>query len=679
MSPEQATGGAVDARSDVFSFGAMLYEMVTGTRAFAGTSTADTLSAVIRAQPKAPSAIIPAVPSDLEKLILRCLRKDPQRRFQHIGDVKIALQDIKEESDSGAGLSAPAGRKRGGLIVALGVSLMLVSAVTVWVLRSHRPTAVPPLHVVSLTTLKGEERHPTFSPDGEQVAFAWTGPKQDNWDIYVTLVGSSNVRRLTSDPSPDTNPVWSPDGRQIAFVREHPDGSTIQLVSALGGEDRRLSDFRGAESIGWSPDGQWLVAGRSGKNGAVGQPRGIYLIPVEGGEARPLIASSPVAGEYSPAFAPDGRRVAYASCGRASPGEPAILCDIYVVELNGAYTSSMPPRQLTTQRSLFTESLTWTRDGSAVVYAAGTPDWNLWRVGVAGAASPERIEVAGAEAYAPAIARSRDRLAFSRLSTDTDLYRFDVGRPVRLVFGSSGQENEPRWSPDGRRLVFGSPGSGTFEETWVAEADGSNPQRLTQGPGRAQGSPSWSPDGRRIVFDSVAEDLHFHIWMTDADGGPPRRLTTPAGDESVPIWSRDGRWIYFSSQQGAAARDLWRVSADGKTSERLIAKRAGHLRANPMTAGSCYSSQRMPTRPSWPCRPPEANPGSWWRALGGRRLALVRRACSTSPAIPAPIRHSMCSIWRPARTGSSARSTDSWIARWVWRCRPTGRPSCIRG
>ena len=197
---------------------------------------------------------------------------------------------------------------------------MLVSAVTAWVLRSHRPAAVPPLHVVSLTTLKGEERHPTFSPDGEQVAFAWNGPKQDNWDIYVTLVGSSNVRRLTSDPAPDTKPVWSPDGRQIAFVRERPDGSTIQLVSALGGEDRKLSDFRGAESIGWSPDGQWLVAGRSGENGAAGQPRGIYLIPVEGGEARPLIASSPVVAEYDPAFAPDGRRVAYASCGRASTG-----------------------------------------------------------------------------------------------------------------------------------------------------------------------------------------------------------------------------------------------------------------------------------------------------------------------------------------------------------------------
>ncbi len=101
MAPEQATGGKVDARSDIFSFGAMLYEMVTGVRAFEGASTADTLAAVVRAQPKPPAEIVENIPSDLQKVILRCLRKDPERRFQHISDVKVALQDIKEESESG--------------------------------------------------------------------------------------------------------------------------------------------------------------------------------------------------------------------------------------------------------------------------------------------------------------------------------------------------------------------------------------------------------------------------------------------------------------------------------------------------------------------------------------------------------------------------------------------------
>ena len=361
--------------------------MVTGARAFGGTSTPDTLSAVIRAQPKPPSAVIAAIPSDLEKVILRCLRKDPQRRFQHMDDVKIALQDIKEESGSGVGSPAPIARtRRIGRIVTLGAIVILVFAATTWVLRSHRPAEGPPPRVVPLTTLRGREFYPTFSPDGEQVAFAWDAA-QDNWDIYVTLVGSSNVRRLTTDPARDAVPKWSPDGRQIAFLRERPDGNTIQVVSALGGEDRKLSDFVGANSIGWSPDGHWLVAGRSGENGSASQPRGIYLIPVDGGEARSLIASSPVTTDSQPAFSPDGRRLAYVSCSRL--GEYTSPCDVYLVELNAAHTPLMPPRRLTTHRSVFRDSLAWARDGSAVIYAAAPPtsprpDLALWRVAVAG-------------------------------------------------------------------------------------------------------------------------------------------------------------------------------------------------------------------------------------------------------------------------------------------------------
>jgi len=573
MAPEQATGGSVDGRSDIFSFGAMLYEMVTGERAFPGTSTADTLSAVIRAQPTAPSAIVRDLPSDLEKVILRCLRKDPQRRFQHIDDVKVALQDIKEESESGAALSVPVARtRRTQLVAAFAASALLMSAAVAWLLwwrPSRLAEEAPPLSVVPLTTLAGHEFDPTFSPDGEQVAFSWDGARQDNRDIYVTLVGASDVRRLTSDPLPDGKPTWSPDGRQLAFLRSRPEGPTIQLVSALGGADRKLSDFRGADSIAWSPDGRWVAAGRSGESDRAGQPRGIYLIPVEGGDPRPLIASRPDVADSKPAFSPDGRRLAYASCNHSSTGVFwAGGCDVYLVELNGAQTASSRARRLTTQRSAFMDSVGWTRDGRAVVYSAAvTPQTSyLWRVGVDGTRPPARIEVAGSSANGLAIARSRDRLAFTRTSWDVDIYRFDVGRPVQLVVGSSFVEMDPRWSADGRRLVFGSARSGADRiEIWVSEADGTRPQPLTHGP--SHGSPSWSPDGRRIAYDSL-DDGHYHIWVIDVDGGTPSRLTTQAGDEGVPTWSHDGRWIYFSGDRGTG-RDIWRVPASGGTPEQL--------------------------------------------------------------------------------------------------------------
>ena len=253
------------------------------------------------------------------------------------------------------------------------------------------------MRLVPLTTLTGLEEQPTFSPDGEQVAFSWNGAKQDNWDIYVTLIGSSEVRRLTSDPAPDKQPAWSPDGRQIAYLRERPDGTTIQLVSVLGGADRRLSDFPGADSIDWARDGHSLVVGRPGEDGVAGPSRGMYLISVEGGDPRPLMASPPGVADFQPSFSPDGRQLAYVSCSHApAAGVGAwTRCEIRLVEVDGAHVTS-PPRRLT-NRTPFIASASWTRDGSAVIFSGEDQSGvhTLWRVGADGTHPPERIELAG--------------------------------------------------------------------------------------------------------------------------------------------------------------------------------------------------------------------------------------------------------------------------------------------
>jgi Tol biopolymer transport system component/DNA-binding winged helix-turn-helix (wHTH) protein len=466
-------------------------------------------------------------------------------------------------------------------------ALLVVAVVSMAIgfrVAQQRPSLVseagPPMRVVPLTTLTGEEHHPIFSPDGEQVAFDWDGEKQDNRDIYVTLVGSSEVRRLTSDPLPDENPKWSPDGRRIAFLRERPDGTTIQLVSALGGPDGKLSDFRGADSLDFSPDNRWLAAGRSAS--VAGQPGGIYLIPADGGDPRRVIAPPKDRVVSEPAFSPDGRRLAYVSCSHGGGRAPTVDCDVYLTELDALPNPTGLPRRLTTQRSFVLNGVSWTRDGTDVVYSAiltGTTPY-LWRVGVDGTRPPERLEIAGANAVAPATARSRDRVAFAHFSIDTDIYRVEAGRPAQLVVGSTFWESEPRLSPDGRRLVFMSQRAGgdVSDNIWLSEADGSNPRQLTHGPGRTQGSPSWSPDGRQIAFDSLGQDAHWHIWMIDADGGTPRRITPQADDEHTPTWSRDGRWIYFASAQGTGTRrNIWRVAPSGGTPEQLTHGGSGHF------------------------------------------------------------------------------------------------------
>jgi eukaryotic-like serine/threonine-protein kinase len=252
MSPEQATGRKVDARSDVFSFGAMLYEVVTGRRAFAANSTAETLAAVVRDEPRAPSEVVAGVPKELDRLIQRCLRKEPERRLQSMLDVKLELEQIKEESVSGRAAAVPARSKRRLWRVA-GLAGLLAMAAGAWLLLRPPP---PPPRVVPVTSMRGFEAFPSLSPDGEQVAFVWQGEKLDNFDIYIKMIGSPEMRRLTTDPENDGGPSWSPDGRQIAFVH-WPQASTIRLVSPLGGPERKLG-VRPSKNVFSSLDGQWF-------------------------------------------------------------------------------------------------------------------------------------------------------------------------------------------------------------------------------------------------------------------------------------------------------------------------------------------------------------------------------------------------------------------------------------
>ena len=224
VSPEQAAGERVDARSDIFSFGALLYEMVTGRRAFQGSSPAETIAQVMRDQPRPPSEITPGVPRDLERLILRCLRKERERRVQFMADVKVELQEIAEAPGVPQTAQRPPVHDRrlawtaGAVLIALAIA---ATALFVW---RGREIARPHPRVVPLTVTRGIEASPNFSPDGRQLAFAWDGEPAaagvpTNFDLWLKLPGGSEARRLTSDAADDMGPSWSPDGRQIAFQR----------------------------------------------------------------------------------------------------------------------------------------------------------------------------------------------------------------------------------------------------------------------------------------------------------------------------------------------------------------------------------------------------------------------------------------------------------------------------
>jgi len=537
MSPEQASGEAADARSDVFSFGVMLYEMVTGERAFVGKTPTDTLAAVLRAQPKSPIELVPTLPHELERLILRCLRREPERRFQHMVDVKVDLQEIKEESDSGVAPPPLVPRGRWGAAVAIGVLAVVVTGAGAWLLK-RSPAVVPPLmRAVPLTSMTGHAMWPAFSPDGQQVAFAWQPEGHDNFDIYIKLVGLEDVRRLTADPANDDSPSWSRDGRQIAFARS----GTIHLVSPIGGGERKLSDFAVGAPIAWSPDGRYVAAGGDDWPGHAGVRRGIYLIPAAGGAPR-LITPTGEDG-HGPAFSLDGRRLAYSSCKETSYTD----CALRLVDLDTEFIPTGPSRALTPQAPFMTWGIAWSHDGGSVIYGAlDAGVTSLWRVRVDEDRPPERIEFGGGDAAWPAIAPSGDRLAFSRNLDAHAPYRFEPGRPSRPMLTSSLFEGNLDFSPDGQRIAYCAEAGGAVE-VWTAKVDGATPQQLTHGPGRWQCSPRWSPKGERVVFDSEAADGRWHIWSISADGGTARQETRDEGSQNVPSWSRDGQWIYYSS------------------------------------------------------------------------------------------------------------------------------------
>jgi eukaryotic-like serine/threonine-protein kinase len=561
MSPEQAQGKPVDTRSDIFSFGSVLYEMVTGHRAFQGDSGLSTLSAILSREPAPMSE---EIPQEFEKLVAHCLRKDPTRRFQHMGDVKIALEDLKEESDSGELNKAVAQSQRARRRLALWAStavLVILATMTVFVYLRQASREVPPVRVIPLTSSRGLQLSPSFSPDGSRVAFSWNGGKEDNYDIYIKPIGPGPARRLTSDPAGDYSPHWSPDGNWIAFYR----GGSTYLVSPEGGSERKL--VKGMASS-WTPDGKFLAVYRRESDT---KPCVIYLVSVETGEkTSPLTSPSTQSrGDMRPVVSPNGRNLAFVRYPERAEGFP----EVYILPLSNSQPAGEPWR-LTNDGAITVGGLTWTPDGRAIVYSstrAGRP--SLWRIAVSEGAQAERIPGTD-DGSSPGISRgSPSRLVYARMYDNMSVWRRRTARggnaagiPERVI-ASMGREMDPQFSPDGNRIAFRSNRSG-FPEIMICDSDGSNPVQLTSFKGsRTAGQPHWSPDGRMIAFDSEWP-AGIDVFIINAEGGAPRRMTEGRWSELRPSWSRDGRWVYFGSNR-SGTQQVWKSTAKGEDARQV--------------------------------------------------------------------------------------------------------------
>ena len=554
----------MDARSDIFALGVLLYEMASGQRPFKGDTSLSTLAAIMRDTPKAVTDLNPSVPKELWRVIRRALSKDPERRQQSGKDLRNELEELRRELESGelasslataptAPAAAPAvsstlssattvQHRRAVPRWAIAAGLVAVATAGGWLWRVTPESAatdrsldeITVASVVSVTSEDGVETFPSLSPDGRWLVYAADELGTNQTDILLRAVGGQTVINLTKDsPADDTQPAFSPDGERIAF-RSARDGGGIFVMGRTGESVRRLTSEGFTPT--WAPDGATIAYVLEG----VGSPMGrstastLWTVTVSAGDRRQL----QVRDAMQPAWSPHGHRIAYWG----------LLGDSVQRDLWTVAPSGGDPVRLTDDAAV-DWSPAWSPDGRFVYYSSDrTGQFNVWRIGVDEATgrplgTPTPVTLPRQNLGHLTFAADGVTLAATSLNSQSniELLTYDAAKGAvtgrRRVTNVSENTQEPSLSRDGQSIVFFRVTNGQ-EDLWVVGRDGSALRRLTNDVAHDR-MPAWMPDGRRILFYSDRGGRH-QVWTMAVDGSDLRQITDYPGIVIQPRMRADG-------------------------------------------------------------------------------------------------------------------------------------------
>src|SRR5262245_18978351 len=566
MSPEQAKGQALDHRTDIFSLGVVLFELLTGQRPFQGESGIDVLHAVINREPRPAIEVNPRLPVEVMEILGKAMAKEVSERYQHAGDFELDLRRLKRAIESNSLVSVQAklslrpqtwwANKRAVLAWSfLGILLVVGGMGAAWMLG--RATASPKhdlsLGVETLTPLTvdpGYDGEPTFSPDGQTISYV--SNRTGNFEIFRKQISGGAEINLTQNAADDVQPAFSPDGTQIAFVSTRASssqliyrnanypllGGDIWVMPALGGLARRIAESGNFPS--WSPDGSALIY-TSGPQGS----QKIFSSPASGGEAREIpitfnTGDSPSRSLFYPSYSSDGRWIVF----EAQQGDL-----IYVVSADGGE----PQRIVRGRRPV------WNANSTAIIYSNAEPgkNFSLWRVPFALAegkveGEPGPLTVSRGRDTQPAVSRDGKLIAFAGQDVEFNIEKLPFDAETgRLLGGSQPITRGHSFNyffdvaPDGRAVVFQSH-RGTSYQIWRIDEAGLD--QLTSDANFDDRDPQWSPDGRVIAFmrQAVKETggVKTSLWLMAADGANPQLLFEGAGNSR---WMPDGRRLIYWS------------------------------------------------------------------------------------------------------------------------------------